>query len=310
MESLPFCILALGCLQLVKEVVDQFLGTDYAGMFAPVQYPALDLDQVVDLYAEVDPAVLSILYSLRVVPFPFLYERGGISVKDSFYLMGFFSPKDSEIVFHMLFQGEGNLFKACCVGLELRDASQVVKVIGLVFLVCYQKVPRVVVVDHAKRLNVSFPLFLLPWVIIVEGDFALVSTSFRKVVEGLVFPSAPPSRAKGDVFLNALHSLGLLDSHLSNDLLYQPGQRFVQVRSLIALDGVAGDEEGKNLVFGQFDRGEVHNLLGVFVSAHALVERDRQIPAILHELDIPLDRLGRYLEFFGQELGIRVLPSA
>ena len=122
MGSLPFCILFLRGLQLVKEVVDQFLGTDYTGMFPPIQYPTLDFDQVVDLYAEVDPAVLSILYPLRVVPFPFLDVGSGISIEDSLNLMNFFAPKDSEIVFHVLFQGEGNLFKGRCVELELRDA--------------------------------------------------------------------------------------------------------------------------------------------------------------------------------------------
>ena len=122
MKSSSFFVLFLRGLQLAKEVVDQFFWTDYAGMFPPIQYPTLDLDQVVDLYAEVDPAVLSILYPLRIVLFPFFYERSGISVEDSLYLMGFFSSKDSEIMFNMLFQGKWNLFKGRCVELELRDS--------------------------------------------------------------------------------------------------------------------------------------------------------------------------------------------
>ena len=83
-------------------------------MFAPVQDPTLELDQVVHSDEELDSSVLAVLDPLGFVPLPFLDERRSEGVEADPHLVQLVSTEDAEAVLHVLLQREimlGNIVK-------------------------------------------------------------------------------------------------------------------------------------------------------------------------------------------------------
>ena len=92
------------------------------------------------------------------------------------------------------------------------------------------------------------------------------------------------------------------------DLAKGSPERPFERRSLVLRQCFLRDEESRDFTFGHFDVRKAGDRLGVIKTEAQRIIFDRQSQAVSHEIDVPLNRLGRDFELLSNLSAIRKMP--